>query len=71
MKMDASVNITQCRRKTMAEQRGSAGLTIVLNNSRITVRRMDDGVVLKKFLAKDGDWKRLWLALCDIEEGKK
>tara|TARA_X000001388_G_scaffold76251_1_gene73064 strand:+ start:988 stop:1155 length:168 start_codon:yes stop_codon:yes gene_type:complete len=55
----------------MAEQRGSAGLTIVLNNSRITVRRMDDGVVLKKFLAKDGDWKRLWLALCDIEEGKK
>ena len=54
----------------MAEQRGSAGLTIVLNNSRITVRRMDDGVVLKKFLAKDGDWKRLWLALCDIEEGK-
>ena len=55
----------------MAEQRGSAGLTIVLNNSRITVRRMDDGVVLKKFLAKNGDWKRLWLALCDIEEGKK
>tara|TARA_R110001632_G_scaffold145838_1_gene262750 strand:+ start:1395 stop:1565 length:171 start_codon:yes stop_codon:yes gene_type:complete len=54
----------------MTKQRGAAGLIIVLNNSRITIRRMDDNAVLKKFVAKEGDWKRLWLALCDIEEGK-
>ena len=54
----------------MSKQRGQAGLTITLNNSRITVRRMDDGKVIKKFVAKDGDWKKLWLALCDIEAGE-
>ena len=59
-----------CGGSKMKKQRGSAGLIIVLNNSRITIRRMDDNSVLKKFVAKDGDWKRLWLAICDIEEGK-
>jgi len=55
----------------MSNQRGQAGLTITLNNSRITVRRMDDGEILKKFVAKDGDWKKLWLSLCEIEDGEK
>lgn len=52
------------------KQRGSAGLMITLNNSRITIRRMEDGEKLKQFVAKDGDWKKLWLAIAKIEQGE-
>lgn len=53
--------------EAMKKERGKAGITITLEDSIIKVCHNDDGRVLKKFTAREGDWKKLWATLNLIE----
>ena len=58
----------QTKEITMIQEKGSAELNIVLDNGIITVSHID-GDILAKWIAKNGDWNKLFNYIKFLQEG--
>ena len=55
----------------MTIERGSAGINLELSNGVITVRHSECNTVLAEWLAEEGDWDRIWIAIRDIKQERE
>jgi hypothetical protein len=55
----------------MTIERGSAGINLRLSNGVITVRHSECNTVLAEWLAEEGDWDRIWIAIRDIKQERE
>ena len=55
----------------MTIERGSAGMNLRLSNGVITVRHSECNTVLAEWLAEEGDWDRIWIAIRDIKQERE
>lgn len=53
------------------KERGAAKVNIELKNGTITVTHGTDDVVLEKWVADEGDWKRLWRTITELSISSK
>jgi len=55
----------------MTIERGNAGINLELSNGIITVRHSECNTVLAEWLAEEGDWDRIWIAIRDIKQERE
>ncbi len=55
----------------MTIERGRAGINLELSNGIITVRHFECNTVLAEWLAEEGDWDRIWIAIRDIKQERQ
>jgi len=63
-------NDNKKRRRKMTQERGSAELNIVLSDGIITVSH-SEGETLAKWIARHGDWNRLFDFIKFLQQGEE